>query len=301
MKTRLFVLFWGMLIPVLTTNCSEKKTVEKAEMAETAEMTVKTESVIKVSTPSFKDFVVVTTEEAELYKKADSNSPTLTRWFESECESDFCENFYQWSDQPAKSGFDRSTEILAYAGRVFPVLGVEGDFYKVYTFDEFCEIESAYIPKACVGDIECNPIKADMLEAEDNYLNCRVMKDGKYKDIVLIDEYDELNGESLQVGVLIDGIVATPVVYFIDSYLNNEQKEDIIIDDSEDIITLKYTKNLAKVAEEEYESYQLDLKKLSAEQIAKIVDTVTRKKPEYVKYMYHFPAQGLQSFFCKTK
>lgn len=297
-KTRLFVVLWGMLIPLFTANCSEKKTVEKAE---TAEMTEKAESVIKVSTPSFKHFVVVTTEEAGLYKKADPNSPTLTRWFESECESDFCENFYLWSDQPGKSGFERSPEILAYAGRIFPVLGEEGDFYKVHTLDECCEIESAYIPKNCVGDIECKPITTDMLEAEDNYLNCRVMKDGKFKDIVLIDEYDELNGETLQVGVLIDGVVATPVVYHIDCYLNNELKEDILIDDSENEVTIKYAKNLAMVAEEEYESYQLDLKKLDAGQMTKIVDTVTRKKPEYVNYMYHFPAQGLNSFFCKTK
>ena len=295
-KTRLFVALWGMLVPMLAANCSDKKTVGKAETAET---TAKTESVIKVSPPPFKDFVVVTVEEEGLYKEADTNSPTLTRWIESDCESDYCENFYQWSDQPVKPGFEPSTDIIACEGRVFPVLGEEGDFYKVCTLDKWCDIESAYIPKASVGDIETAPIKADMLESEDNYFKCRVVKDGKYKDIVFIDEYSELDGETLQVGVLIDGVVATPVIYNFDGYMNIEQKEDIIIQEEENNFFLRYNKSLAMATEDE--SNQLNLKKLSAEQIAKIVDTVTSKKTEYVECMYHFPAQGLQSFYYKAK
>ena len=295
-KTRLFVALWGMLGPMLAANCRDKKTVGKAETAET---TAKTESVIKVSPPPFKDFVVVTVEEEGLYKEADTNSPTLTRWIESDCESDYCENFYQWSDQPVKPGFEPSTDIIACEGRVFPVLGEEGDFYKVCTLDKWCDIESAYIPKASVGDIETAPIKADMLESEDNYFKCRVVKDGKYKDIVFIDEYSELDGETLQVGVLIDGVVATPVIYNFDGYMNIEQKEDIIIQEEENNFFLRYNKSLAMATEDE--SNQLNLKKLSAEQIAKIVDTVTSKKPEYVECMYHFPAQGLQSFYYKAK
>ena len=299
-KTKLFFVLWGMLIPLLTANCNDKKTVEKDEAADT---TVKTESAIKVSTPPFEKFVVVISDETGLYKKADINSPTLVQWIESDCESDYCENIYQWSDQPGKPGFELSTDIITFEGRVFPVLGEEGKFYKVSTISQWCDIESAYIPKASVGDIETSPIKADMLEAEDNFFKCRVVKDGKYKDIVLIDEFNELDGESLQVGVLNNGVVATPLVYYIDSYLDIEQKEDVIIDDSEDNIILRYNrynKNLAVTIEENNEFYQLDLKKLSAEQIAKIVETVTKKKTEYVNYMYHFPAQGLQSFYYKT-
>ena len=299
--TRLFVLLWGMLIPILTANCSDKKTAEKAETAET---TAKTESVIKVSPPPFKNFVVVTVEEAGLYKKADVHSPTLTRWIESECESDFCENIYLWSDQPATPGFEPSTDILAYAGRVFPVLGEEGDFYKVCTLNEWCDKESAYIPKNCVGNIESAPITADMLENEDYYLKCRVMKNDKYKDVVFIDNYDELAGETLQVGVLDNGVVLTPLVYNIDCQLIpelEEIKENLDIEEIEGQFILRYNKSLSMVAEEEYESYQLDLKKLNVDQMAKIVDTVTRKKPEYVNCMYHFPAQGLQSFYYETK
>ena len=295
-KIRLFVVLWAMLIPLLTANCRDKRNVGKVE---TVEATEKEESVINVSSPPFKKFVVVTIEEAALYKKADTNSPNLVRWIESDCESDYCENIYQWSDQPGKPGFELSTDIIASEGRVFPVIDEEGNFYKVSILNQWCDMESAYIPKNCVGNIECAPIKADMLEAEDNYFKCRVLKDGKYKDIVLIDEYDELDGETLLVGVLNDGAVATPVAYYIECQMIPEQEETLEIAEVDGLFILSYTKNLAMPTEDD--SYQLDLKKLSDEQMAKIIDTVSTKKSEYVSIMYHFPAQGLQSFYYKAK
>ena len=286
----------GVLISTMTASCMNKKTGGKTESA------VKTESVIKVSSPPFKQFVVVTTDEASLYKKADTISATLVLWIETDCASDYCDKIFLWSDQPAKPGFEQpSTYNLAFKGRVFPLLGEEGDFYKVYILNEWCDIESAYIPKDCVGNIEYVPFKADMLEAEDGHLKFRVMKDGKYKDIVLVDEYNELGAETFELGVLNDGIVVIPTIYRIDSYMINEQKEDIIFFNSDGDISLRYNKSLAMTAEEEYESYRLDLTKLNNEQIAKIIDKMTTKKPEYVNYMYHFPAQGLQSFYYLAK
>ena len=289
-KTRFFIVLCGMLFPLLTANCSNKKNVDKAETAET---TAVEESVIKLALPPFQKFVVVTTPEEGLYKNADLNSPTLIRWDEADCESDFCEVAYQWSDQPEKAGFELSTDILTSEGRVFPVLGEDGNFYKVCILNRWCDIG--------VQDIETAPIKADMLESEDNYFKCRVMKDGKYKDVVLIDEYNELEGESLQVGVLKDGVVVTPFAYFIDSYIINDQNESVVINDSEDGLSLSFNKSVAMPAEDGPNSYRLDLKKLSDDQIAKIVDTVLKRKPEYVNYMYHFPAQGLETFVYMVK
>ena len=184
------------------------------------------------------------------------------------------------------------------------MLDEKGDFYKVCVLNIWCDIESAYIPKASVGDIECAPIKADILEAENNAVKYCVVKEGKYKDIVLEDNYDELDGESLHVGVLTEGVVATPVVYHVFCQMIpelEETTENMEIEESEGYFSLRYNKSLAVPLEEGYEAYQLDPKKLSPEQIAKIVDKVMTKKPEYVQYMYHIPAQGLQSFYFVTK
>lgn len=292
-KTRFFVVLCGMLLAGLTANCSDKKNAEKATAADTA---AKTESVINVSLPPFQKFVVVTVEESVLLKTPSEDSPNLVRWIESDCESDDFENIYQWSDQPGKPGFELSTDIMASAGSVYAVLGEEGDYFKVSTLTKWCDMESAFIPKSDVGDIECTPVKADMLESEDFYLLCRVVKDGKYKDIVLMDENDELAGETLQVGVLKDGVVALPFAYNIDCNLHNDQQEGILIGETEGSFMLSYNKSLAKATEDGYESYQLDLKKLSMKQIAQIVDTVIKKKPEYTEFMYQFPAQGPKTF-----
>lgn len=292
-KTRFFVVLCGMLLAGLTANCSDKKNAEKATAADTA---AKTESVINVSLPPFQKFVVVTVEESVLLKTPSEDSPNLVRWIESDCESDDFENIYQWSDQPGKPGFELSTDIMASAGSVYPVLGEEGDYFKVSPLTKWCDVESAFIPKSDVGDIECAPVKADMLESEDFYLLCRVVKDGKYKDIVLMDENDELAGETLQVGVLKDGVVALPFAYNIDCNLHNDQQEGILIGETEGSFMLSYNKSLAKATEDGYESFQLDLKKLSMKQIAQIVDTVIKKKPEYTEFMYQFPAQGPKTF-----
>ncbi len=297
-KTRLFIALWGMLMPLLTANCSEKKTVEKAETAATTE---ETKSVIDLSAPPFKKFVVVTTEDAGLYKEADKNSPNLVRWIESDCESDFCMMIYQWSNERAKPGFEISTDLINYEGRIYPVLAEDGDYYKVQTLNTWCDIESAYILKSDVGNIESAPIKADMLESEDMYFKCRVMKEGKYKDIVFIDNFNELEGETLQVGVLKDGIVYSPLIYYIVCNLNNDIKEDLVVTNTENGVEIIFSKNLAMESEEDYDSYRLDLNKLSDEQMAKIVDTVTKLNPEMVNCMYHFPAEGLMEFYYKSK
>ena len=74
-----------------------------------------------------------------------------------------------------------------------------------------------------------------------------------------------------------------------------------ILDNTDDHFLLKFNKSVATTADGDDDSYRLDLKKLSAEQIAMIVDTVTKKKPENVSCMYHFPAMGLEVFYYKAK
>lgn len=151
-----------------------------------------------------------------------------------------------------------------------------------------------------------SPINADMLEkiGDEMNLKCRVLKDGKYKGIAICDSYDELDGETLQVGVLQDGALAIPVIYNIDCQMIPELEEttdNVEIREEGNNFFIKYNKSLSVVAEEEINARQLDPKKLDDKQIAKIIDTLTKKKPEYVECMYHFPAQGVRFFYYKTK
>lgn len=301
MKNSMYVLL-GVMFMALTVNCSNKKGVEKTEATEATEVASDTGNVLKVSVPPFTKFVIVTVEEEGLYKEADKNSPTLVSWGESNCESDYCERIFQWSDQPGKEGFVLDTDIFTYEGKVFPVLGEEGDFYKVCVFNKWCEIESAYIPKASVADIEAVPVNAETFKEKNEgfYFESRVVKEGKYKGVVISDQYSEIDGETLNVGVLVDGALAIPLIYQIDASLNIDQNEDFVIRDEEDSFFINYNNNL-KATEGEDGTFRIDLNKLTDEQIANLVDKVTKKKPDLVEYMYLFPAKGPELFYYKAK
>lgn len=307
MKKFGFVLL-GVMIPVLTADSSNMKNAEKTETAETAETAVvsamgaMSESVMKVSMPPFKKFVEVSVEESALYKRPDTKSPTLVSWYEADCESEFCEQIYQWSDQPGKEGFELDTDIKASEGAFYPVLDEDNDFYRVCTLNKWCTIESAYIPKSDVKIVETAPIKADELEKNKEwfYHKYRVLRDGKYKGVVLCDELDELTGETFRVGLLADGAVLTPVVYEMGAYRNSEQQEGIDIREENGMFTLSFNKSMEAAGKNDFDP-RLDLNKLSDEQIAKIVDTVCKKKPGLVSCLYLFPSLGTNYFYYNSK
>ena len=294
MMKNIFLVLMGMLIPMLTANCSERKTVEKTETTET---TAKTESVINVSASPFKKFVVVTSEEDEpLYKRADTDSPTLMLYEEEGCESEDCEMIYQWSGEPVKPGYKLSSDVLAYVGRILPVLDEEGDFYKVDVINHDFNIKTGYIHKSCVSSIDWEPLNADILEKTSIGVRYRVVKEGKYRDIVFIDNEDELWGETLEVGVLLDGYIATPGSYSFECSQNLEQKVPIEINDKGNDLFLTYGKSLSVILNGE-EFFQLDPFKLTDKQIENLVETVKKKKTEMVKYTYLFPNRRLEYFY----
>lgn len=294
MMKNIFLVLMGMLIPMLTANCSERKTVEKTE---TSEATAKTGSAINVSASPFKKFVVVTSEEDEpLYKRADTDSPTLMLYEEEGCESEDCEMIYQWSGEPVKPGCELSSDVLAYVGRILPVLDEEGDFYKVDVINHDINIKTGYIHKSCVSSIDWEPLNADILEKTSIGVRYRVVKEGKYRDIVFIDNEDELWGETLEVGVLLDGYIATPGSYSFECSQNLEQKVPIEINDKGNDLFLTYGKSLSVILNGE-EFFQLDPLKLTDKQIENLVETVKKKKTEMVKYTYLFPNRRLEYFY----
>ena len=287
MKNRLFLLL-GVLIPMLTANCSDKKSAEKTEAAETTGVAAGAIILDKISIPAFDRFVEVTAEGTNLYKKADTNSPTLVLWEEDcmEGERDDDSSVFLWSDQPGKDGYDKNTNI-AYKGIIFPVLDEEGDFYKV----KVSYNGNAYIQKSNVKDIKSAPVTVDMIYGPDWYRGTHrlVIKDGKYKNIVLFTLGGErtLTGEELNVGILLDGVVAMPDNYHIDCRHKEEQKEPLIFKEEDGNIFIDYNDSMAK-------EYELDLKKLSDDDIAKIVETVNKKEPGSTEYIYYFPkSEGL--------
>lgn len=252
------------------------------------------ENLMGVEMPAIQKFVVVTDEEAPVYKEADTNSPTLVQWIE-DIESDMADVQYQWSDEEVPVGYVTSL-AYRYAGMACAVVGEKGDFYEISTLGEYCDIQTGYILKSATGDVEQQPLTAEVAEADDEWSITRVVKDGKYKGLTLCAIADELWGESMRIGVMLDGCIAYKYTVY---NIEDEEVKKLTIVNEDGVVSLRYPASLARETEEDF-TRTLDPNKLSDEQLGEIVDWVTTQmeQPDVIRYEYYFPAlEGQTSAF----
>lgn len=253
--------------------------------------------IIKVTKPPFKKFVRVK-QNTEIYQQPRSNSSVMVAWVE-ECEGEDCDILYRWSDEPGKPEYQRET-MQAYEDRLFPVLGETDGYYLVSTLTPGCDIESGYVSKACVSDIDYVRLKPDSVESRLPGWFWLYVKDGKYKGLLLMYEEDELWGERLSVGVILDSCVAIPCAYSMEcnkDFEIQEAAEGIQINKIDGYITLSYAKRMT----ENEEGQHLDVKKLSTAQISIIVDAVMKEKSDLVQYIYSFSDNTVGFFYSKAQ
>jgi len=265
------------------------------------------EEVMKdVKAPAWEKFVVVTEEDVTIYKAAEESSVKRMRCYE-DVESDMVDIIDNWSDEKGPEGYLQES-LLLYPDEVFPCLGEEGDFYKValcglYDNDD----EVGYIAKSAAQEIKPEPITDAMVFNKNcSWAHLRYFPDGKYKNMVMRTKFDELEGERISIGKLVDGVVALPVNYYIDCYDNTEI--DSLQFDTEEFVNgefylMQYPASL-KYHDEVDCSMIIDLAKLSDEQVDKIYGIVVKDKPAYVEYLYFFPTieaeyDRFQSFYAK--
>lgn len=245
-----------------------------------------------VKAPTWEKFVVVTQEGVPIYKAADDNSPQRLSCFE-DAESDMVDIVNIWDDEEGPEGYLKEP-LYVYTDEVFPCLGEEGHFYKV----ALCGIndkddEVGYIAKSGAMEIKAEPITDEKAFNQScSWAQLRYFPDGKYKNMVIRTTYDELQGERIHIGKLINGVVAIPVNYCIDSYCNTET-DSLSFNEAEyeegmTIDNLEYPSSMQLELEGGY-CIMLDLSKLTDEQVDKLYSAIVKDKPEYVEYLYHFP------------
>lgn len=278
----------GCCASLLMWNCKGK------DAAATTSENEEAPTVLNVKVPKVDKFVITTQEEAPLLKTPDPSSPHLVNCIEDE-ESDMVDFRVQWSNDNVPKGYV-AHPINAYAGRVFAVLGEEGNYYRVSVKERNENIEAAYLLKSATEDIEPEPLTAELIEqmASETGLTTLVKTEGKYKGLVMQTEVDELWGEeTLWVGVLTNGMVAYP-----ESHVNLIEYSETCtaIDYSKNQergILFTYPKSTAKVTEEGY-VMNLDPAKLSDDQIAQLLDkqdaaASSASSPTYIVCTYYFP------------
>ena len=285
MKHLYFLL--GALIPMLLACCTGKKSNEQEAEAQ---------PLFDITAPAFDKFVVVADDEGTpVYKEADTSSPMLVYWTE-DIESDMAGVENHWSNEAVKSGYI-SDSFVAWPGTVYAVLGEEGDFYKVNILSLYCELEAGFIPKSAVSSINTDPLTADVLEGIE-YCQTKVVREGQYKGLVMVDNADELWGESLELGILLDGCVAYPLCGKMEC-ANDKAATDIRLDDQDWGLTLYYPDSLKADADEDAWMETMDPRKLSEEQIGKIYETVKKSPVEKVRYDYYNKARGIWPVYTK--
>ncbi len=185
--------------------------------AQSGEQTSSANNVLGVKVPKIEQFVRVTNEKgADVFKYAREDSPWRVDWMGEEEDYGTVQVDETWSDKkvPKKYSAERSME---YEGNVLPLLGEEGNFWKVFIHQPYSsELEEGYLRKSDVEVVSFQPLTADMVKApNEKKLSPTIVKtEGQYKGLVIDVGSDEEWGEEwLDVGVLVDGMVVSPESY----------------------------------------------------------------------------------------
>ena len=296
---KLFFVLAGILMPLLLMNCTNAKTGAAQTEAEAED---EAGGLFAIGKPVFEKFVVVNADEGTpIYQKANPNSPTLCRWMEKKGWGDQ----YQWSDKAVPDDY-RSNESMAWAGDLYAVTGEEGDFYKVNLLNLSDDIEAGYILKDQTSDISPEPYTIDLVEEFEldmEYMeSCqRVIKEGKYKNLVVCFSTPEINGEfkeRLELGVMLDGCIAYPLAGEIHG-CSKPDLDKVKLSDEGDYVLLNYPESM--VLKQDDGQDLIDLRKLSEDEIGEIVNTMQSRKFDKVRYDFLFPAMGIRSITLKGK
>ena len=200
----------GLCVSLMFMNCKGQASGGNSD-GDATDDSVQVGNILNVGEPTVEKFVRVVKENSEIFRYADPESPWLVTWME-DLESDMAIIVDKWSNEDVPDGYS-CDESFAYPGQVFAVLGEEGDFYKVSIYNDNCDIESGFVKKADVEDVEPETATADALEEIDSEIegmDMKIFKEGKYKGLVLRVLQDELHGITLEVGVLMNGCLAFP-------------------------------------------------------------------------------------------
>lgn len=164
---------------------------------------------LHLKVPVWNQFVVVTGSNIKVYKNPDESGPYLMVEAYT-FDTDAFEGEYLWSDESVKDGMDARVETLSGGGygcrEILPVVGVEGDFYKVYRSQYGIGAVCGYIKKDECQEITPAPITHDiarqLLNRDDN--SCFLIDEGEKKGLCFMFLYSEIEDSEFSMGELID-------------------------------------------------------------------------------------------------
>ena len=167
---------------------------------------------LPVVKPAWEKFVVIT-QDAPLYKDADTNSPKLAVTMEN-LESDAIARNFKWNDVRDRRGWT-SYDVTVSNDVVLPVVSEKGDWYLVSYDDTDLGCAECYVPKSNCREVKPEPITAEVLAGMTQYnyyqANFGLQTEGKYKNICFVSVMAEMEGCYVDVAVLTDGKLVNPM------------------------------------------------------------------------------------------
>ena len=173
--------------------------------------------ILPVQKPAWEKFVVVLNDEVAVFKEAKTISPKLEVMVE-EIDSDVPRRYFKWDDTPNKRGYS-SFFYKLYSNRILPVVGEEGEWYKVVVSDDEIGFIDCYVQKTYCREAKPEPITPELLKELRSYKGSDawfgLQTEGKYKDICFISSNNEFGGSWLDLAVLHNGVLINPLTKHI--------------------------------------------------------------------------------------
>ena len=247
--------------------------------------------------PTWKRFVVIDSGTL-LHKEPSAQSATLQTAFEN-IESDAMACEYRWSDQGRKRGYTTSDYVVS-DDSVFPVEAEENGWLKVLVSNDWFGSITAYVEQDVCRDVKPAKLKPDVFDQIDNqgFLRHYIVGSGSLRDLCLKSEFDDMDGEELEMGQLFDDCLVFPWANCYIACSKDESTQGIQLDGQEKYYRLTYGEQYAyKPAAEEAYADLLDTRKLAADLVERLYELMKNDNPQYFTAYYYFPDVAKEHFF----
>ena len=254
---------------------------------------------LPVQKPAWEKFVVVLNDEVAVFKEAKTISPQL-QIMQENLDSDAAAQYFKWSDDSDKRGYSSSNYLLS-RNKILPVVGEEGEWYKVTVSAEYVGTVDCYIQKTYCREVKPEPITPEVLNGMKSYnwytAFYGLQTDGKLKNICFVSVMGEMEGEWLDVAVLYDGVLINPLTKRISTQLNHNENADPLVVSSENGYTCLY------YSDSMTDNYVLDARRISQEAKSSKIDlnhlfeSIPTSQSSIQQVSYYFPEIDKEHLF----
>ena len=153
---------------------------------------------LNVEAPALEQFAHPKGDGVTIYKQVKSDAPVLQIASEP-VEGDFGDMEVLWSGEKAPRGwYVNNYEISSYDA--LPILGEEGDFYKVYVSHEWLGGKEGYVKKADCDVVKPMALTPELIDSigKSECRSDRIVKEGELRNLCFssyLGDYDEMSFE----------------------------------------------------------------------------------------------------------